>query len=291
MKANRKWVVPVLVLIGLCVALLTVIANRPPGTLDNSGYYIRGSKVYYHPGFPGSPSEIQSADANTFVILDVRYGLDTAQVYINGASIPGADPSTFELLSDPFTRDANHVYVGGERFSDDPAHFERVDGNIYRDSQHIYWSTTIVSDDPSHLVVLGSSGFYTYFKDSTAVYINGSLIRDADPVTFAMVNEGFSLDAANIFYFDQIILGADLATFQMIVSPFARDAAHVYFMENALPDADPSTFIVLNVDFQCSADATHAYYQGDLIPNFDPANIPANAVVTNCDGAGIYFSP
>jgi len=292
---TKKWLVAIPVVFGLCavavLALYLKVRNGPPGELDNSGYYVRPNKVYFHPGFGlASPFEIIGADPSTFKDLDGSYALDANHVYLDGVPIAKADPATFELVSGSFTRDAYHVFLGPDVFSHDPSHFENVEGNIFRDSQHIYWSTDIISDDPAHLVVLGNFGFYTYLKDSTTVFIQGNPIRDADPATFAIIQDAYSRDASHTFYFDQSLPEADSATFEIIASPYARDASHVYFMERILGDADPSTFVVLNVNFQCSADATHAYYMGNLIPNFDPSTIPPGAKVTNCDANGIYFS-
>lgn len=292
---TKKWLTAILVVFGLCavtvLALYLKVRNGPPSDLANSGYYIHPNKVYFHPGFGlASPFEIIGADPATFTDLDGSYALDANHVYLDGVRMDEADPATFELVTGSFTRDAYHVFLGLDVFSDDPAHFENVEGNIFRDSEHIYWSATIISDDPAHLIILGSSGFYTYLRDSTTVFIQGNLLQDADPVTFAIIEDAYSRDAAHIFYFDQSLPEADSATFEIIASPYARDATHVYFMERILADADPSTFVVLNVKFQCSADATHAYYMGDLIPGFDPASIPPGVNVTNCDANGIYFS-
>lgn len=290
---RKPWLIVFSVLAGVCCiasfVVYRLIVSLAPSNFDDSGYYVRGSKVFYHRGFPGEPFVIPNVDTHSFVIIDSEYAHDKTYVYLLGAILPGADPASFEIFDDTFTRDANHVYLQDQIFSDDPAHFEHVDGNIYRDSQHIYWSTSVISDDPSHLTVLGNSGFYTFLRDSTSVYIQGNPIQGVDPATFKLISDAYSRDASHIFYFDQAISGVDLSTFEVIASPYSRDAAHVYFMENILPDADPAAFVVLNVDFQCSADATHAYYQGDLIPNFDPASIPDGAIVTNCDESGIYF--
>jgi hypothetical protein len=268
-----------------------VIVSLPPSNFDDSGYYVRGSKVYYHRGFPGEPFVVPNVDIDSFIIIDSEYAQDKTYVYLHGAILPGADPDSFEIFDNTFTRDANRVYLQDQVFSEDAAHFEYVTRIIYRDSHHIYWSTSTISDDPENLIILGDEGFYTFFKDSTTVFINGGPIEGADPATFTLLREAYSRDASNIFYFTSIIFGADMSTFEIIETPYARDASHVYFMENVLPDADPATFIVLNIDFQCSADATHAYYQGDLILGFDPTIIPAGATVGSCDGTQIYFYP
>ncbi len=280
-----------LLCLGVTIWIYIQYKNQPPSSLTNdSGYYIRGSKVYYLGGFPSDAFEIESANASKFHIIDTQYAVDDAHVYFTGSLISDADPSTFELLDSPFSSDARHVYVSGQIFSDDPSNFEIVEGNISRDSQHIYWSTEIISDDPVNLAVLFSQDYYTYLKDSTTVFVNGGPIAGAEVDSFEVLAPGYGRDANQVYYFDQA-MPADLNTFEILEIPYSLDSKSVFWMENIILDADPNTFRVLNANFECSADSTHAYYQDQLIPNFVPNSIPADSQVTNCDSAGIYFSP
>jgi hypothetical protein len=266
--------------------------NQPPSSLGNdSGYYIRGNKVYYLAGFPSTAFEIGSANVQAFTIIDTQYALDDVHVYFTGSAIEDADPATFELLESPFSRDARHVYVSGTIFTNDPVNFEIVSGNALRDSQHIYWGTEIISDDPSNLKILYSENYYTYLQDSTTVFVNGNPIQGADLPTFEVILDDYAQDAVHIFYFGEIIPEADPATFEILESPYARDLDSVFWMENIIAGVDVATFRVLNANFECSADASFAYYQDQSVPNFDPNSIPATSQVTNCDSNGMYFSP
>ena len=298
MKSKRIYIIFGAIFLCLCLLLTTAgigyfyFSNQPPSQLSNSGYYVRRTKIYYHPGFGlSAPFEIVNADRDSFVILDGRYALDESHVFYGGYPIPDADPSTFELLASPFSRDASHVYASGELFSDDPANFEILAENLTRDSHHVYWSGTVISTDPENFIVIGSWDYYTYLKDSKSVFINGGLIQNADPITFEVILDAYSRDASHIFYFNEEIPGADPATFEILGSPYAKDADSVFWMENVISDADPSTFRVLNTNFECSTDLERAYYQNMVISNFDPASIPPEAQVTNCDMNGMYFSP
>lgn len=282
----------------LCVGLAgggfayLALQDRPPSRLSDSGYHLRRTKVFYHPGFGlSSPFEISGADRASFEILDHSYARDNSQVYLDGLPIPEADPATFELLESPFALDARHVYVNRDIFSDDPVHFEQVHGNIFRDSQHIYWSTSIVSDDPAHLSVLDRSGFYTFFKDLRTVFVNGNPIAGAEPDSFAVIDGAYSQDARHVFYFDEMIPDADVSTFEILESPYARDANSAFWMENVIADASPDTFKVLNADFECSADAQYAFYQDQMIQGYDPEEIPDDAQVIGCSSADVHFTP
>jgi hypothetical protein len=295
-KAARVLLSLVFICLGFVLAAgvfaYLVLQDRAPSRLSDSGYHLRRTKVFFHPGFGlSSPFEISGADRASFEILDHSYARDASMVYFDGVPIPEADPSTFQLLSPPFALDARHVYVNRDIFSDDPIHFEIVKGNISRDSKHIYWSTSIVSDDPTHLSVLESSGYYTFFKDSTTAFVNGNPIAGADPRSFDVIAEGYSRDAVHIFYFDEMILKADISTFEILESPYARDVDSVFWMANLIPDASPDTFKVLNANFECSADAQHAFYQDQMIHGYDPDEIPVDAQVIGCSATDVRFTP
>jgi hypothetical protein len=298
-KSNRTFIILAFVFLCFCLvsAIISIVVysnfrNQPPSSLTHdSGYYIRGSMVYYLEGFPGTAFAIEDANVKTFNIIDTQYALDDVLVYFRGSPIPEADPASFELLDSPFSRDSKHVYISDTIFTDDPANFEILGENVYRDSQHIYWSTEIISDDPSHLVILYSKNYYTYLKDSTTVFVNGNPIPGVDLSTFEVILDGYARDAVHIFYFGEIIPEADATTFEILESPYARDLESVFWMGNIIAGADASTFRVLNANFECSADANIAYYRDQPVSNFDPASIPETSQVTNCDSAGMYFSP
>jgi hypothetical protein len=300
-NTNNKWKIFGIVVGFLCLICVVIggigyfyASNQPPSTITSgSGYYIRWTKVYYLGGFPSTAFEIEGADVSTFEILDEAqvYARDKNQVYFHGHPIPGADSATFELLESPYSRDKNHVYVSDVIHSNDPANFEFVNGYLMRDSEHIYWSQEIISDDPSNLIIIDDLGFYTYWKDSKNIFINGSPIEAANIETFEIIADAYSHDATYVFYHTEIISQADVTTFEVLEPPYAKDNTAVFWMEQILPNADPQSFRILNVKFQCSADSQTAYYQGDPIPNFDPNIIPATSQVTNCDINGLYFSP
>jgi len=276
------------VAIGIWVVSLQ---NRPPSSLNNdSGYYVRGSKVYYLGGFPSTAFEIENADAGAFQIIDSQYAFDNARVYFDGTAIPDSDPSTFEVLEQHFSHDARHVYLSGQIFTDDPINFEILAEDLSRDREHIYWSGYTISDDPTHLEIIFSQDHYTYINDSKTVYVNGGPIVEADVNTFEVFSAGYARDASQIYYFDQA-MSADPNTFEVLEIPYSRDSQNVFWMENQIKNADPQTFRILNSNFECSADLKIAFYQDQPIPNFDPNTIPSGSQVTNCDINGMYFSP
>ena len=86
-------------------------AKAPDSSVDDAGYHVRGSAVFYLNPFPGKAFEVDGADAASFDILDRTYARDSGQVYINGHALPGAQPGSFELLDRPgYSRDSRRVY-------------------------------------------------------------------------------------------------------------------------------------------------------------------------------------
>jgi|GEM_PF-1440835 hypothetical protein len=299
MKTNRTLIISIIIFLCLICFIIGGIgyfyfANLPPTALADSGYYIRITKVYYHPGFGlSSPFEIKDVHMSTFEILDDDrgYAKDKNRVYLDGLPIPEADPATFEILEDRYWRDKNYVYLNERIFSNDPENFEFISGNLMRDSHHIYWSTEIISDDPSNFTIIDDSGSTTYWKDSQNIFFNGSPIEDANINTFEIIDDIYSHDDTNVFYRADTISQADIASFEVVEMPYAKDDFSVFHMEHILPNADPQTFYILNIKFRCTADSQTAYYQNIPIPNFDPNTIPSDSIVTNCDETRMYFSP
>lgn len=299
MQSNNKWRIFGIALAFICLICLVLggigyfyFANLPPSVMGDSGYYIRLTKIYYKGGFPSAPFELEEADKQTFEILDNYrgYAKDKNYVYLDGIPIPVADSTTFELLEDPYSRDKNHVYVSSSIHSNDPANFEIVYGYIMRDSQHIYWSDKIISDDPSNIEIIEDLGFYTYWRNSTNIFINGSPIEDANVDTFEPIADAYSHDDIYIFYGAEILPQADVTSFQFLESPYTKDNTYVFWKANIIPNADPTTFVVWLANFECSADAQTAFYQDQPIPNFDPSTIPADTQVIGCNNTEVILS-
>lgn len=120
MKSKQTPVIVGIIFICLCLIPLMVagvgylyMGDQPPNRLEDSGYYIRRTKVYYYPGFGLSePFEIQGADKNSFIVVDESYAYDKSYVYFDGFPIPEADSKTFRVLNENYycSADANHAY-------------------------------------------------------------------------------------------------------------------------------------------------------------------------------------
>jgi len=266
--------------------------DTPSSMVDDAGYHVRGTRVYYLNPFPGNASVVDGADPSTFEILDRMYARDRARVYLDGRALPEADPGTFEVLGRPgLARDSRRVYQRDRVISTDPAGFALLPGGLARDDGHVYWSDgSVLSDDPSHFTILSDRRDYLYAKDRRAVYVNGNVIADAEPDGFRVLDGGaYAVDHHGAFYFDAPIDGADAATLRTLDGPYAVDAQRVYWMGQVIEGADPASFAVLNANFECSADRGRAYYRRDAIADADPAAFPAGRAVTGCSESSLSF--
>lgn len=97
MKSNPTQIIFGIVFICLCLVLITGIIgfnffqNRPPSSLSASGYYVRGSTIYYHPGFGiGEPFEItedsQFAYYQNNIIQNVDASILPPDVQVNNCT-------------------------------------------------------------------------------------------------------------------------------------------------------------------------------------------------------------
>ncbi|WNG86894.1 DKNYY domain-containing protein [Mycobacterium sp. ITM-2016-00317] len=264
----------------------------PDSLIDDAGYHVRGSAVYYLNPFPGKAVRVEGAEADTFETLDRTYARDREHVYVNGHQLPGAHAETFRLLDRPgFSRDRNRVYRHDAPISTDPDNFELLADELARDGSRVYWlDGDVLSSEPAHFVIISDEDGYLYAKDGSAVFVNGNVIAGARPATFRVLQGAYSRDDHGAFHFDRPIPGADVDTFRVLQSPYATDAARVYWMGDVIADADPATFEVLNANFECSADRSRAFYRQTEIAGADPATFPAGRPVTGCSRTTISFA-
>ncbi|ANI42120.1 DKNYY domain-containing protein [Mycolicibacterium vaccae] len=282
------------VVVALAVTAGTACSRgAPPDPLiDDAGYHVRNSAVYYLNPFPGNSFRVEGADAETFEALDRTYARDRAQVYINGQVLQGAHAETFRLLDRPgFSRDRSRVYQHHDPISSDPDNFVLLADDLARDGSSVYWlGAGVLSSDPAHFVIISDEDDYLYAKDGAAVFVNGNVIAGAHPATFRVLEGAYSRDDHGAFHFDQPIPGADVDTFRVLQSPYATDATRVYWMGDVIAGADPATFEVLNANFDCSADRSRAFYRQAEIAGVDPATFPAGRPVTGCSRTTISFA-
>jgi len=138
-------------------------------------------------------------------------------------------------------------------------------------------------------ISLGTGEFNVYTGDIE--YPTGELLVGADPATFEMLLSGnfigrtYARDAQHIYVQHLQISNADPATFAILNNGdrgYSKDSQHVYLVATsasggllglnimALEDADPATFEIMP-EIGYAKDANHVYHSGIIVPDADPA--------------------
>jgi DKNYY family len=266
-------------------------SEEPNSLFDDAGYHVRDDTVYYLNPFPGKAFAVEEADSSTFRAFDRTYARDHLRVFVNGHPLHGADAHSFQLLDGPgFAKDRDRVYRHDTPISSDPDHFRLIAADLARDSANVYRSDgTVLSGDPENFMIISDRDHYLFAKDSSSVFVNGTVIAGASPAAFQLVQGAYSKDDTGVFYFDGQIDGADVATFRPLTGPYAVDATRVYWMGRPIEGADPATFAVLNANFECSADGALAFYRDMVIAGADPSTFPPDRQATGCSQTTISF--
>lgn len=133
----------------------------------------------------------------------------------------------------------------------------------------------------------------TYAKDSSRVYVDGAPLPDADPKTFALLDEpGFAADRGHVWA-HRTLRSEDPEHFEFLPANLTRDRTHVYWSDGSVLSDDTEHFeIVSNVDYYTfTKDATTVHVNGNPIAGADPVTfrVLEGAYARDADGA-FYFS-
>ena len=83
-----------------------------------------------------------------------------------------------------------------------------------------------------------------FTKDTLHVYYNDTIVKDADPATFEVVNWQWEKDKNSYFAQGKPFPGIDSTTFQILDFDHAKDKNNVYYDDNIIEGADAKTFHV-----------------------------------------------
>ncbi len=185
-----------------------------------TGYAKDKKQVYYYEG-----TVLTDVDVASFRCVEFDIGQDCHRVYVKGRptdvhdfmalrevgvlytdkkhvytrdmqQVPGADPKTLRSIYQCWMADAEHVYWNGQPLPDvDVKTFETIPHNDYFNGQF-----------------RESSPHYRYAKDATHVYFCDSIIANADPNTFAIVEASDSLHGWVVFDKYRIYSGGECST-------------------------------------------------------------------------------
>jgi|GEM_PF-4897110 len=230
-----------------------------------SGFFAYGAEVYAATGHHGNtalenlvPGDVQTLTRNILLGKGRTHFLDFSKKRAPKGLLTGLNAVFYRTEDDVFT---NY----GRAKVDDPASFEVVDmghPSLYgsqdtregymcsyaRDAGAAYFFCESTSTKhaiklracktPGRLESLGQS----YARDDKNVYLEGRVIKGADPASFQRISGRHARDKSGIWYLDMPIEGADPDTFEVLDDPihapfevdrkygsnWSRDSAHEY---------------------------------------------------------------
>jgi hypothetical protein len=109
----------------ILLASFLIISCGNGYTKENGNvYYVIQPKSFAEHGGQGGKILLKNADAYSFEELDIGYGKDKKNVYLEGRLIKNADPETFEIIDfvdrnksqyKCYSKDKNYVFYFGEQ--------------------------------------------------------------------------------------------------------------------------------------------------------------------------------
>jgi len=103
---------------------------------------------------------------------------------------------------------------------------------------------TIEKADTKTFVILKNT---KYAKDKNFVFLEGRVIKFANPKTFKIINNGYSKDNKNVYLDCNIIINADPNTFQILGFPYSKDKKHIFCGNLPMNITNPNEFKVTRI--------------------------------------------
>jgi hypothetical protein len=238
----------------VCEALPSVHAN------NQKEYERCGDKIYYNHAL------IDGADPGSFTVLAYDHAKDLNRVYYQGKRVEGIDSATFEFMKDlHYAKDRVHVYFCMYQ----PCQMlEGLDAETYQILENKFYS-----------------------KDKNAAYYTGRKIEGADPRSFSVLANKFSMDKSSVFFMTKKIESADPQSFSLIRDDYSKDAKYHYIGDKKIPGIDQDSFFFLNDYF--AKDGARAYYcisDGcDAINGADAHTFKALSFAYAKDSNSVYY--
>lgn len=188
-------------------------------------YWVHASgRVYWghHP--------IRGADPATFRFYLGNYGKDARHAYCQNSRLRGADGATFHALSYTYYKDHQGVWAPyGQIKGADAATFEACDDGVEFQGG-----------------VVHAQG---YARDKDRVYYKFSQtgvprpVKDADPVTFVSLNDGwFGRDAARVYSAGYALRDVDIGQWRLLGCFYSTDGRNIYFLNRRVRGARTDSF-------------------------------------------------
>jgi len=112
-----------------------------------------------------------------------------------------------------------------------------------------------------------------YSKDKKNIYYFDQIFNLADPDTFLIISKEYgwyAKDMSNVYYYNEKIPDADLNSFTIVNDNYAIDKNNVYFTGNIVNGIKVDEFQIISQNYHLAKDTKHIYFQNNVIHNSDP---------------------
>jgi|JI10StandDraft_1071094.scaffolds.fasta_scaffold25972_7 hypothetical protein len=283
-------------------------------------FKIYDGKVFYF------DEVISSADPKSFLALDSNYGKDNKNVYYCDRSSElkypfitfqfedsyqikkiKADSKSFEALGNGFAKDNKNAFYDGQIFSvKDIKSFktfqEEINSPIALDKFKVYFKNIIVPNaDPNSIQLTNHSD---YIKDKNSVWyiidtysekykIRIKKLKNANPESFLVLENGYSKDKKNVYYEGILLEGSIASEFKFIEGGnayYAKDKQFAYYQSKRIENANPNHFIILNEENgNYAKDEERVFFKGKEIVNANPETFIILEENYSKDNVNVYF--
>jgi hypothetical protein len=195
---------------------------------------------------------VKGADYHTFTPLNHLWARDSRHIYVYDSRLRGVERDSFLILNPLFAKDRTRVYFlsGTIREASAPT-FRALDAGWFLDDCDMVSYQGYGADDMNvfHYVL-------TVGKPRR--------IKAADVATFRVLDYGFAVDKAQVYYEGVRLPRAEPAKFRILGHLYSTDDTRVYYLNRPLIGADPATFTVRGKDQLDASDKNQRYYRGEV---------------------------
>lgn len=240
--------------------------------------------------------KIIGADPKSFVVIDTHWSKDKVNLFYTDKVVENVDIETFKINDDGIAVDKDNVFFNGKilNINVDPLTVTSDYGFI-KDKSHVYfWDYFGDPQKPDILSIADAQTFQyigecacvekscaNYYKDKNNVYVDDTLIKNSDPVSFQYFGAydyyGGGMPSLTSYAKDknavyescgEILENADTNTFENMGDGYARDKKYVWYIAETVMGGDVKTIQSLGGGY--AKDVSQVYFDGLPLKNADP---------------------
>ncbi len=266
------------------------------------GYYAKDDShaFYIHTFRFIRVKKINSSSLKSFYGVDDLYALDDEYVYGRGVKRKNSDPGSLTDLGHGYWQDKNNVYYDGKVLeSADAKSFMVIGGNMYAtDRFNLFWNGQLWNDFKENNATKEVKAFIRENKRLKEYWWNQpDLGRSREYGVSFDGEEGYFIQANQVFWEGILLKHADYKTFSMLNQYYAKDKNYAYYTDRKLIRSDVKTFSLIDDQLDSedyhhglyARDKTSFYYKGVIDKRID---IRSYKILNSCyakDKKSVYY--